>query len=113
MDHQARNLYANQPDEATQNEIEHALIEAFNCASQLSISLNPASDSELHVRLVPYGEEPIIIRRNEGARTCLVQVVVFSGVGVLVFVEILRFVVCGWVTKRVSMMGVWPRLFVV
>lgn len=41
------------------------------------------------------------------------QVVVFSGVGVLVFVENLWFVVCGWVTKRVSMVGVWPRLFVV
>lgn len=67
LDHQARNLYANQPDETTQNEFEHALIEAFNYASQLSNFLNPASDSELHVRLVPYGEEPIIIRRNEGA----------------------------------------------
>lgn len=66
MDDQARLLYANQPDETTQNEVEYALIEAFNCASQLSNSLNPASDSELHVRLVPYGEEPIIIRRNEG-----------------------------------------------
>ncbi|MDV6239653.1 ATP-binding protein [Trueperella bernardiae] len=66
-DHRARGLYTNQPDETTQNEIEYALVEAFNCASQLSNSLNPTSDSELHVRLVPYGVEPIIIRRNEGA----------------------------------------------
>lgn len=67
LDYQARNLYANQPDETTQNEVEYALIEAFNCASQLSNLLNPVTDSELHARLVPHGEAPIIIRRNEGA----------------------------------------------
>ncbi|MDU7816301.1 MAG: ATP-binding protein [Bacillota bacterium] len=67
LDYQARLLYANQPDETTQNEVEYALIEAFNCASQLSNILNPVSDSELYVRLVPHGKAPIIIRRNEGA----------------------------------------------
>lgn len=58
LDYQARNLYATQPDETTQNEVEYALIEAFNCASQLSNLLNPVSDSELHARLVPHGEAP-------------------------------------------------------
>ena len=64
---QGRLLCANQLDETTQREAEYALIEAFNCASQLSKSLNPTSDTGLQVRLIPYGDDPIIIRKSEGA----------------------------------------------
>lgn len=67
LTHKGSHLYTGQVDETTQKEVEYALIEAFNCASQLSYELNPASDSELQVSLVPHEDDPIIIRKNEGA----------------------------------------------
>ena len=60
-------LYTNQRDETTQMEIEKAIIEAFNCTSQLSCFLNPTSDTELQLSLVSRHDEPIIIRKNEGS----------------------------------------------
>ncbi len=67
MGAQGRLLHANQPDETTQNMVEYALSEAFNFASQLSYSLNPSSDSQLQVCLIPHENAPIVIRSNEGA----------------------------------------------
>ncbi|NMW43922.1 ATP-binding protein [Mobiluncus mulieris] len=61
--------YTNLPDEATQNELEYAIIEAFNFATQLEKILNPASDSQLQVRIVAHKNNPIIIRKNEGSWT--------------------------------------------
>lgn len=60
-------LYTDQPDETTQNEVEYALIQAFNCASHLARSLNPSSDSQLQACLISHQNDPIIIRRNEGS----------------------------------------------
>lgn len=65
MDDQGRMLHANLPDEANQNDVEYALIEAFNFATQLEKSLNPSSDSQLQVRIVAHENNPIIIRKNE------------------------------------------------
>lgn len=65
MDDQGRMLHANLPDEANQNDVEYALIEAFNFATQLEKSLNPSSDSQLQVRIVAHESDPIIIRKNE------------------------------------------------
>ncbi len=60
-------LYTNQRDETTQKEVEKAIIEAFNCASQLSCFLNPVSDTEIQLYLVSCNDEPIVIRKNEGS----------------------------------------------
>ena len=66
MDDQERMLHANLPDEANQNDVEYALIVAFNFATQLENSLNPSSDSQLQARIVAHENDPIIIRKNEG-----------------------------------------------
>lgn len=66
MGHQGRLLYVNQLDETAQNEVDYALIEAFNCASQIANFLNPSSGAELYLRLIPHQNDPIIIRKNEG-----------------------------------------------
>lgn len=67
MDDQGRMMHANLPGEANQNDVEYALIEAFNFATQLEKSLNPSSDSQLQVRIVAHENNPIIIRKNEGS----------------------------------------------
>lgn len=59
-------LYTDKLDETTQQELEFALVQAFNCCCQLSFALNPISDMTLQARLIAHGNDPIIIRRNEG-----------------------------------------------
>ena len=67
LSEQGRLMCTDQPDETTQNEVEYALIQAFNCASHLARSLNPLSDSQLQACLLSHQNDPIIIRRNEGS----------------------------------------------
>lgn len=64
---QGSRLYTTEADEAAQNVVELALIEAYNCASQLAQQLNPVSDSQIKIQLIGHKNDPIYICKNEGS----------------------------------------------
>lgn len=57
----------NEIDETSQNVVESAIIEAFNCARQISQALTPVADCDMYIHLVAHKDNPIIIRKTFGS----------------------------------------------